>query len=114
MVDERVLTVDEAAGRLRVHRETVRRMLRGGTLRGTRLGGKKAGWRIAASDVERVLVEGAAPPPPEHRAESDQGRSASLARAQELAARYRAEGDVDEAEHWERIAAGIAAAVAAE
>ena len=58
MDGERVLTVAEAAERLRVDPETVRVWLRTGKLGGTRIGGKRAGWRIPESEVERVLRGG--------------------------------------------------------
>jgi len=54
MEEDRMLKVDEVAERLRVNPETVRNWLRAGTLKGTRLGGKRAGWRIPLSEVERV------------------------------------------------------------
>jgi excisionase family DNA binding protein len=52
---ETMLTVDEAADRLRVHAETVRRWLRSGKLRGNLLS-ERAGYRIPASEVERLLT----------------------------------------------------------
>jgi excisionase family DNA binding protein len=52
---ETMLTVDEAADRLRVHPETVRRWLRSGKLRGNLLS-ERAGYRIPASEVERLLT----------------------------------------------------------
>ena len=54
-MDERYVTVAEAADRLSVCEEVVRRWLRTGKLRGTRLS-RRAGWRIAASEVDRVLA----------------------------------------------------------
>jgi excisionase family DNA binding protein len=53
-MDDRFLTVAEAADRLTVCEEVVRRWLRWGKLRGTRLS-RRAGWRIAASEVARLL-----------------------------------------------------------
>ncbi len=53
MSDE-LLTVAQVAERLKVNRETVRRWLRAGQLRGTLLG-DRAGWRIPASEVERFI-----------------------------------------------------------
>ena len=50
-----MLTVTEVAERLRVHPETVRIWLRQGKIKGTRLGGTKAGYRIPSSEVARVL-----------------------------------------------------------
>ena len=48
------LTVDRAAERLEVCEEVVRRWLRAGRLRGTLLN-RRAGYRIPAAEVERVL-----------------------------------------------------------
>ncbi len=55
MQSDPVLTVAEAAARLKISQETVRIWLRAGKLRGHRPGGDKIGWRIPASEVERVL-----------------------------------------------------------
>lgn len=55
MQDEPMLTVTEAAARLRVNPETVRVWLRDGRMKGFRPGGDKIGWRIPQSEVERVL-----------------------------------------------------------
>lgn len=55
MGDDRLLRVDEVAERLRVSRETVRRLLRSGELRGMRPGSAKMGWRIPESAVAAWL-----------------------------------------------------------
>ena len=55
MQDEPFLTVTAAAQRLAISQESVRIWLRRGKLRGYRPGGDKIGWRIPASEVERVL-----------------------------------------------------------
>jgi len=55
MQDEPMLTVGEAAARLRANPETIRVWLRTGKLKGYRPGGDKIGWRIPAAEVERVL-----------------------------------------------------------
>ena len=55
MQGEPMLTVAEVADRLKISQETVRIWLRTGKMRGYRPGGDKIGWRIAASEVERVL-----------------------------------------------------------
>jgi excisionase family DNA binding protein len=54
-MQEEWLTVEEAAARLKVHPETVRVWLREGTLKGTQPLQRRIGWRILASEVERVL-----------------------------------------------------------
>jgi excisionase family DNA binding protein len=55
MTEDRLLTADEIAKRLRVSLETVRRWLRSGELRGFRPGGTKAGWRVRESDLAEYL-----------------------------------------------------------
>ncbi len=47
-------TVEEVADELRVTPETVRRWLRAGELPGLNLG-RKAGWRIDATDFEEFI-----------------------------------------------------------
>jgi excisionase family DNA binding protein len=54
MMTQEYLTTAEAAARLRVADETVRVWLRTGKLAGTRLN-RRAGYRIPASEVERLL-----------------------------------------------------------
>jgi excisionase family DNA binding protein len=49
------ITVQEAAEQLRVHPQTVRLWLREGKLRGRLIGGRKSGYRIPASEIERLL-----------------------------------------------------------
>jgi excisionase family DNA binding protein len=55
--DDRLLTVTEVAAMLRANPETVRRWLREGVLAGFRPGGKRLGYRIRASEVERFLTD---------------------------------------------------------
>lgn len=50
-----VLTLDEAAAFLRLHRETVRRLLQRGVLPGVKVGGT---WRIHRRDLEEYLRRG--------------------------------------------------------
>jgi excisionase family DNA binding protein len=57
MDDDPLYTTAEVAGRLRVHPETVRQWLRDGEMRGTILG-RKAGWRVAGSELRRFIEEG--------------------------------------------------------
>ena len=49
------MTVDEVAKALSLNQETIRRWLRTGKLKGIRIGERRTGWRIPASEVERVL-----------------------------------------------------------
>jgi excisionase family DNA binding protein len=51
---DEALTVAEVAQRLKLSTETVRRWLREGKLRGVRFS-DAGGWRVRASEVERVL-----------------------------------------------------------
>lgn len=52
-----MLTVSEVAARLKLHEESVRRWLRGGRLKGVRIGGGRAGYRIPESEVTRILSD---------------------------------------------------------
>lgn len=54
MSTEPPLTVEEAAERLKLSHETIRRMLRDGRLKGGQPFSKRAGWRIPASEIERI------------------------------------------------------------
>jgi excisionase family DNA binding protein len=60
---KRFITVQEAAEQLRVHPQTVRLWLRQGKLRGRLIGGRKSGYRIPASEIERLLSPDDGPPP---------------------------------------------------
>lgn len=51
------LTVPEAAERLRVHEETLRRWLQAGRVNGSKLPGR-GDWRIPQSEIDRVLMTG--------------------------------------------------------
>jgi excisionase family DNA binding protein len=68
MTDERMYSVREVTERLGVHENTVLRWLKGGQLRGIRLGGKRAGWRIRQSDLERFIDQRANVPEGDGRA----------------------------------------------
>jgi excisionase family DNA binding protein len=54
---DHLLTVPEVAEKLRVKPETVRRWLRSGALRGRQMGGRRGGYRIATSEVDRFFRE---------------------------------------------------------
>ncbi len=56
MSEEQWYTVEDITEILKVHEQTVRRWLRDGELTGVLLG-RKAGWRIRASELERFLDE---------------------------------------------------------
>jgi excisionase family DNA binding protein len=58
MSAERVLTVTEAADRLRLKPDSLRRWLRDGKIKGVWMGSDRAGYRITESEVERILTEG--------------------------------------------------------
>jgi excisionase family DNA binding protein len=51
------MTVEEAAARIEVHPQTIRRWLRAGQMLGTLIS-RTAGYRIPRDEVERVLEEG--------------------------------------------------------
>lgn len=55
LTEERWLTVEEVAERLRLHPETVRRMLRRGELPGKRLLGQ---WRISEAELRDYMRQG--------------------------------------------------------
>ncbi len=57
MTEEQLLTVPDVAKRLRVSEWTVRDWLRDGKIRGFRIGGRKTGWRVRASEIERFLSD---------------------------------------------------------
>jgi excisionase family DNA binding protein len=54
------LTVEQIAERLQFHPDTVRRLLREGRIRGTKLRTNRAGWRIRASEIDRYIMDEAA------------------------------------------------------
>jgi excisionase family DNA binding protein len=55
MTDERLLTVREVAARLQVTEFTVRTWLKSGRLHGYLPGGRKMGWRVRPSELDRFL-----------------------------------------------------------
>lgn len=62
--DETYLTVDEYAALLRITPQTVRRLIRGGSLAVVKVGGQ---YRIAKSTIVSAHVESAATPIPKDR-----------------------------------------------
>jgi excisionase family DNA binding protein len=58
MSEERYLTVEQAADRLQVHVQTIRRWLRDGTIKGVMPLSRRMGYRIAESEVARILSGG--------------------------------------------------------
>jgi excisionase family DNA binding protein len=76
----RFLGVQEVAGRLGVHPETVRRWLRDGRLAGANVGGS-GGYRIAEAEVDRVAALMAAGHLPEKGSAPGAGPSKTLAAA---------------------------------
>jgi excisionase family DNA binding protein len=58
MTNEELLTVREVADRLKIHPETVRTWLRAGRIHGTSIGGRRLGWRIPASEVQKLIAGG--------------------------------------------------------
>jgi excisionase family DNA binding protein len=54
------VTVEDAALRIGVHEQTVRRWLRAGQMEGTLIT-RQTGYRIRKDEVERVLTEGLRP-----------------------------------------------------
>jgi excisionase family DNA binding protein len=57
MTERRALTVPEVSEELRVSERTVLNWLRAGRLKGYRLGGPRAGWRIERADVDRFIAQ---------------------------------------------------------
>ncbi len=57
MTDARIFTVQQVAERMQVSERTVFNWLRAGRLKGYRLGGRKAGWRIEEPDLDRFRAE---------------------------------------------------------
>lgn len=113
MVEEvRYLTVAQAAARLQTSDEMVRRMLRDGRLAGKRLGGKRAGWRVASDEIERLLAPDPRPRPgprPARSAIDDRSTDLPLTQIRQNARTCRASGDLAGAARWDRAAARVMA-----
>lgn len=71
-MDEGLLTVEQAAEHLQMHPDTVRRLLREGSLPGVKLG--KRQWRISAAALRKHMEGGKAPAAPA-AAEQAEGRT---------------------------------------
>jgi len=54
-VAETFLTVQQVAERLQVHPDSVRRWIEAGLLKGYRLPGRRAGWRITEDALQGFL-----------------------------------------------------------
>jgi excisionase family DNA binding protein len=52
------MAVAQVADRLQVYRESVRRWIRQGRLRGALVGGDRSGYRIGVREVRRFLTAG--------------------------------------------------------
>jgi excisionase family DNA binding protein len=61
--DQAMLTVKEAADRLKLNPVTVRRWIKSKRIQAVSLGSDKAGFRIPASEVARLLSPGVAADP---------------------------------------------------
>jgi len=70
-MDEELLTVEEAATRLKMHVGTVRRLLREGSLPGVKLG--KRQWRISAAALRKHMEGGKAPGAPAAAEQAESG-----------------------------------------
>jgi excisionase family DNA binding protein len=55
-VEDELLTVEEAAGRLKMHPVTVRRLLREGNLPGRKVGARQ--WRVSAAALREFIETG--------------------------------------------------------
>lgn len=60
-MSDHLLTVEQCADQLKLHPKTVLRFIAEGRIRAVKVG---RAWRIAASEIGRVLGEAAAPAPP--------------------------------------------------
>jgi excisionase family DNA binding protein len=57
-VDSKLLSLDQVADYLGVHRDTVYKLVRSGRLPALQLGGRKAGWRVAEEDLQEFVTNG--------------------------------------------------------
>lgn len=57
-MNDGLLTINQVAEYLGVHRDTVSSLIRSGRLPALQLGGRKAGWRISKDDLLAFVSEG--------------------------------------------------------
>jgi excisionase family DNA binding protein len=57
-MNNKLLTVDQVAEYMGVHRDTVYNLVRSGRLPALQLGGLKAGWRITEDDLREFIANG--------------------------------------------------------
>ena len=57
-MNNKLLTLEQVAEHLGVHRDTVYKLVRSGRLPALQLGGRKAGWRVAEDDLRQFIDEG--------------------------------------------------------
>jgi excisionase family DNA binding protein len=53
--EERLLKVEDVTNKLGLNRETIRRWIRGGKIKGIKIGADAAGYRIPEREVHRIL-----------------------------------------------------------
>jgi len=56
MAEGRLMTVPQVAARLGIKESTVLHWLRNGRLKGFRMGGTRAGWRVEESDIDAFIA----------------------------------------------------------
>lgn len=61
LMDDELLTVDEAASRLKIHSGTLRKMLRAGSIRGMKFGVRE--WRVPESALKEFVDSKMQPKP---------------------------------------------------
>jgi excisionase family DNA binding protein len=57
-MNSKLLTIDQVAEYLGVHRDTVSSLIRSGRLPALQLGGRKTGWRITEEDLLKFVQDG--------------------------------------------------------
>ena len=55
-MNTKLLSLDQVAEHLGVHRDTVYKLVRSGRLPALQLGGRKAGWRVSEEDLQAFIV----------------------------------------------------------